>query len=97
MGQQEEVSKEEVSKELYELEHDIHKMAALYAKKKGFAQYLQTSSLFGTNVKNVFDEAIEHTINNRKVKCAILHSHEDLKSKNKIEEEKKKKRKCVIF
>ena len=38
--------------------NDINKLAQLYAKSKGFEQYLQTSSLMGTNVKNVFDIAI---------------------------------------
>ena len=44
---------------------DINNMAKRWGKKKGFKIYLETSSLFGTNVKNVFDEAIQSTYNNR--------------------------------
>jgi len=46
-------------------------MAQLYAKRKGFARYFATSSLFGTNVKNVFDEAIQQTINQRMEKIKL--------------------------
>ena len=89
----------EDTKEPEEIENDIHKLAAFYAKQKGFAKYLQTSSLFGTNVKNVFDEAIEHTVNNRKQKSEQLSTQEDLESKvrNVGDKNKKKGHKCVIF
>ena len=77
---------------------DIHKLAAIYAKRKGFAQYLQTSSLLGSNVKNVFDEAIQHTLNHRKDRLAALNIQEGPKNRNKNSlEEKAKKGKCSIF
>ena len=55
-----------------EMHMTIHNLAQLYATKNGFAKYLQTSSLFGTNVKNVFDEAIQQTVNHRKNKLAAM-------------------------
>ena len=36
----------------------ITRIAEMYSQKKGFDAHYETSSLFGTNVKNVFDEAI---------------------------------------
>ena len=41
--------------------NSISVIARKYAKRKGFAKYYETSSLFGSNVKTVFDEAIEVT------------------------------------
>lgn len=52
--------------------NDINVMAKMYAKRKGFHKYYATSSLFGTNVKNVFDEAIEQTYQNRMEKLKDL-------------------------
>ena len=41
------------------LEHsDINRVAAHFAKQNGLVSYWRTSSLFGENTKNVFDEAI---------------------------------------
>ena len=48
------------------LEHgDIHKVATHFAKQNSFANYWRTSSLFSENTKNVFDEAIVKTNENR--------------------------------
>jgi hypothetical protein len=33
-------------------------LAKEFAEQKGFEAYFKTSALFGSNVKNVFDEAI---------------------------------------
>ena len=41
--------------------HDINFIARMYAKRKGFLKFYDTSALFGSNVKTVFDEAIEQT------------------------------------
>ena len=44
---------------------DIDKVAQHFADNNGFEAYFKTSSLFGTNVKNVFDQAIFSTYDNR--------------------------------
>ena len=62
----------------------------------GFAKYyFKTSSLFGTNVKNVFDQAIISVLQQRKGdhKVEVEKSGDDAKSQ-KNETEKKK---CLIF
>ena len=48
------------------LEHsDINKVATHFAKQNSFTSYWRTSSLFSENTKNVFDEAIMKTYENR--------------------------------
>ena len=79
-----------------DLNNDIHKLAQLYAKQNGFEQYLQTSSMLGTNVKNVFDIAIQRTLDHRKDKLAAQNVQEGA-TRSKSEEEIRKKRKCIIF
>ena len=37
----------------------ISQVARMYAKRKGFTKFYETSSLIGSNVKTVFDEAVE--------------------------------------
>ena len=44
---------------------DVNKVAENFAKNNGFVSYWKTSALFGTNVKNVFDQAIYATYENR--------------------------------
>ena len=44
---------------------DIDTVAQHFADNNGFEAYFKTSSLFGTNVKNVFDQAIFSTYDNR--------------------------------
>ena len=75
-------------------------MAQLYARKKGFARYFATSSLFGTNVKNVFDEAIQQTINLRmeKIKRNENTSNSSSQRKKSADEKSEQKgKKCLIF
>ena len=51
------------------LEHsDINKVATHFAKQNSFTSYWRTSSLFSENTKNVFDEAIMKTNENRNKK-----------------------------
>lgn len=78
--------------------NNIDVIAKAYAKRKGFAKYLATSALFGSNVKTVFDEAIELTYMNRKEKL----KHLDTKgaregSQNRPDEITEKKKRCTIF
>ena len=81
------------------LEQDINTMAKLWSKRKGFTHYYKTSSLFGTNVKNIFDEAIQQTYIHRmeKLKHLMQTTGKDGQANKKTLEEDKKKRKCVIF
>ena len=44
---------------------DIDKVAQHFVDNNGFEAYWKTSALFGTNVKNVFDQAIFSTYENR--------------------------------
>jgi len=48
--------------------NDISVIAKMYANRKGFANFYETSSLFSSNVKTVFDEAVEVTYQQRKEK-----------------------------
>ena len=51
------------------LEHsDINKVATHFATQNSFTSYWRTSSLFSENTKNVFDEAIMKTNENRNKK-----------------------------
>ena len=74
-------------------------MAKTYAKRKGFARYLATSSLLGENVKTVFDEAIELTFMNRKEKMRDLDHNKAGRdaSQGHNAENQDKKKKCTIF
>ena len=78
---------------------DINVMARVWAKKKNFACYLPTSSLFGSNVKNVFDEAIERTYNYRmeKMRENNTNSGRDGSQGRNDNASEGKKRRCVIF
>ena len=65
------------------LEHsDINRVASHFAKQNGFASYWRTSSLFSENTKNVFDEAIYCTYENRltkqkKIDESVEESHKE--------------------
>ena len=65
-------NQEDVNELDEEQKKDINTMAKFWAKRKGFACYLPTSSLLGENVKNIFDEAIQQTFNNRMEKLKHL-------------------------
>lgn len=49
-----------------EINDELDVLAEEFANRKGFEGYFKTSALFGTNVKNVFDEAI-FTVN--QIRC----------------------------
>ena len=67
------------------LEHsDINKVATHFAKQNSFTSYWRTSSLFSENTKNVFDEAIMRTYENRlskqkKIDVSVEDAHKEKK------------------
>lgn len=58
LTQHSKASKNSSSNFFSDINDEIDFLAQEFAEQKGFEGYFKTSALFGTNVKNVFDEAI---------------------------------------
>jgi hypothetical protein len=66
--------------------NELDFLAREFAFKNDFQKYIKTSALFGTNVKNVFDEAIQHVYLAR---CQTL-GMTDLKGGKEVKDGEKK-------